>query len=282
VFHAHFGTVGNRFLTAQRSFEQPLVVSFYGYDISRIPRLNPSVYDDLFKEADAVTCLSEDMRDDLIDLECPREKVHKVPLCIDVNRFQYTERTIDSKEPVQVLSVARFVEKKGLQYALEAISKLDVSNEVRYLIAGDGDRRQLLEKQISELGIENQVELLGWKSQEEISRLMAQSHLFLLPSVTASDGDKEGTPTVLLEAQATGLPVISTTHAGIPEIVADGDAGLLVPERDSDSLADALSELLENPDRWPAMGQAGREYVETTHSIPAVTNTLVDLYRSVQ
>lgn len=111
MFRARFGTVGNRLLTPQRSFEQLLVVSFYTYDIGRIPRSNPSVYDDLFKEADAITCLSEHMRDDLTDVECPPEKIHKDPLCIDVNRFQYTERTIDSKDPVQVLSVARFVEK---------------------------------------------------------------------------------------------------------------------------------------------------------------------------
>jgi colanic acid/amylovoran biosynthesis glycosyltransferase len=181
---------------------------------------------------------------------------------------------------VQILSVARFTEKKGLQYAIEAISKLDMDRELQYVVAGDGDRREMLEEQIAELNVEGQVELLGWQSQEEVSQLMSETHLFLLPSVTASDGNKEGTPTVLLEAQATGLPVVSTTHAGIPEIVADGDAGLLVPERDADALADALSELIQSPDRWPEMGRAGREYVATTHSIPAVIERLIEVYES--
>jgi colanic acid/amylovoran biosynthesis glycosyltransferase len=280
VFHAHFGTVGNDFLAAQRLFKQSLIVSFYGFDISRIPRSNPAAYDDLFREAEAITCLSEDMRDDLTDIDCPSEKIHEVPLSIDTDRFQYTERTIDSEESVQILSVARFTEKKGLQYAIEAISKLDTDRELQYVVAGDGDRREMLEEQIAELNVEGQVELLGWQSQEEVSQLMSESHLFLLPSVTASDGNKEGTPTVLLEAQATGLPVVSTTHAGIPEIVADGDAGLLVPERDADALADALSELIQTPDRWPEMGRAGREYVATTHSIPAVIERLIEVYES--
>jgi colanic acid/amylovoran biosynthesis glycosyltransferase len=127
----------------------------------------------------------------------------------------------------------------------------------------------------------DRIEILGWQSQEEVSQLMTDTHVFLLPSVTAEDGNKEGTPTVLLEAQSAGLPVVSTTHAGIPEIVSDGEAGYLVPERDVLSLVDALERLLGQPEQWSEMGRAGREYIETHHSIESVTDELVAVYQRV-
>jgi colanic acid/amylovoran biosynthesis glycosyltransferase len=152
---------------------------------------------------------------------------------------------------------------------------------VTYSIAGDGPRRERLENRIAELGAGDRIEILGWQTQEEISELMADAHVFLLPSVTAENGDKEGTPTVLLEAQAAGLLVVSTTHAGIPEIVSDGEEGLLVPERDVTALVDALETLLGQPERWPEMGQAGREYVEAHHSVDSVTERLLTVYRDI-
>jgi colanic acid/amylovoran biosynthesis glycosyltransferase len=281
VYHAHFGPVGNAFLGVTKCRDTPYVVSFYGWDASQLLRDDPGRYDDLFRRADAVTALSEDMRSTLVDAGCPRSKTHIQPLCVDTDRFTYQPRTREDDEPVRLLTVARFVEKKGLEYALRAVAALAETHEVEYAIAGDGERRERIESLIAELGLEDTVDLLGWQSQSEIVDLMADSHLFVLPSVTAESGDKEGTPTVLLEAQAMGLPVVSTYHAGIPEIVADGEAGLLVPERDSGALADALAALADDPDRWADMGRAGRDYVESTHSIEAVSASLVDLYEAL-
>jgi colanic acid/amylovoran biosynthesis glycosyltransferase len=154
-------------------------------------------------------------------------------------------------------------------------------NDIQYTIIGDGERRELIETTIAEHGLEDIVELRGWQPQSVVADEMADAHLFILPSVTAENGDKEGTPTVLLEAQSMGLPVVSTYHAGIPEIVEDGETGLLVPERDSEALADALETLISNPERWPEMGKRGREHIERNHSIEAVTDDLLKLYRSL-
>ena len=278
IYHAHFGKVANGFrdLTACRS--TPFIVSFYGIDA----RKDPSRYDDLFKRADAITVLSEDMRSSLINAGCPRLKTHLQPLSIDTDRFTYRPRQLPEDRPIQLLTVARLVEKKGIEYAIRAVGGLETDHEIRYVIAGDGERRSRLEALVERLELTNTVEMVGWQQQSAIQDLMEKSHLFVLPSVTAESGDKEGTPTVLLEAQSSGLPVVSTRHAGIPEIVADGESGLLVPERDVDALQSALETLLSSPNRWAPMGHAGSERIERKHSIKAVSSNLVQLYHSLQ
>jgi colanic acid/amylovoran biosynthesis glycosyltransferase len=281
IYHAHFGPVGNSFLGVTKSFDKPYVVSFYGRDASELLRENPARYDELFDRADAVTALSSDMKSSLVDAGCPDSKIHIQPLCIDTEQFSFSERSKEDREPIQLLSVARFVEKKGLEYAIRAVASLAKSYDVTYRIAGDGERRDRLESLIDELGVSDTVHILGWQSQSEVANLMRDSHIFVLPSVTAEGGDKEGTPTVLLEAQSRGLPVVSTLHAGIPEIVENGVSGILVPERDSDELYAALERLASNPGMWAEMGRAGREKVSETHSIEAASGRLVDLYESL-
>lgn len=281
IYHAHFGTVGNSFLGVAKSFDKPYVVSFYGRDASELLRKNPTRYNSLFKRVDAVTVLSNDMKSSLVDAGCPMSKIFIQPLCIDINQFSYVERSLADEEPIQLLSVARLVEKKGIEYAIRAVAKLVEAYNVTYRIAGDGERREYLESIVNELGVSDSVHFLGWQSQSEVAELMQNSHIFILPSVTAKNGDKEGTPTVLLEAQSRGLPVVSTYHAGIPEIVEDGVSGILVSERNSDALYGALKCLASNPGRWAAMGRAGRENVSQTHSIEAASDRLVNLYNSL-
>ncbi len=116
----------------------------------------------------------------------------------------------------------------------------------------------------------------------QVAELYRSSHLFLLPSVTAGDGDMEGQGLVLQEAQAAGLPVVSTRHNGIPEGVRDGETGFLVPERDPAALAERLTYLVEHPEVWPAMGHAGRALVEAEFDIEILNDHLVDIYRSLQ
>lgn len=281
IYHAHFGKDGLNHLGVAKATEKPFIVSFYGYDASRVLKNNPDIYDELFPEVDACTVLSEDMRDDLIAAGCPAEKTHIVPLPIDTSKFTFKRRERDENEQINLLTIARFVEKKGLRYAIDAVAELKNDYDIKYRIAGDGDRRSQIESRIEENGLEDTVELLGWQDQDEIAELINKSHIFVLPSVTASDGDKEGTPTVLLEAQSAGLPVVSTYHAGIPEIVQDGESGILVPEKNVDEIVNSLRYLLSNPNKWATMGSNGRAYIEQTHSIPSVANQLDELYNSL-
>lgn len=288
VVHSHFGTTSKAFdfLVTDDRFnvgsDVPFIVSFYGYDVSEILVKNPQAYINLFPLCDAVTALSDDMVSKLSDAGCPPEKIVKQQLAIDTEKYQFLFRKRESAEQITLLTVARFTEKKGLEYAIAAIDRLVDEYDITYRIAGDGPRREQIESCIEQHNLEDTVELLGWVEQDTVKRELSNAHVFVLPSVTAGNGDQEGTPTVLLEAQATGLPVVSTYHAGIPEIVRDGESGILVPERDVGALADGLRDILEMAGRWPEMGQIGREVVETTHSIPAMTERLEQLYRDVQ
>lgn len=181
-----------------------------------------------------------------------------------------------------MITVGRLVEKKGIEYAIASVAKVAKKYpNILYRIVGDGALRASLEAQILELGISDCVQLLGWMTQEQVRQLYTDSHIFILSSVTAANGDREGQGLVLQEAQAMGLPVLSTLHNGIPEGVLDRKSGFLVPERDADALAEKLSYLIENPEVWPAMGKAGREYVEERYNIKHLNEQLIELYQNL-
>jgi colanic acid/amylovoran biosynthesis glycosyltransferase len=150
---------------------------------------------------------------------------------------------------------------------------------VRYTVAGDGRLRGELDRMIDELGLRAEVRLVGAKSHTEVIALLREAHLFIAPCVTAQSGDQEGIPNVLKEAMATGIPVLSTRHSGIPELVEHDVSGLLVPERDSEALAERLAFLIDHPERWSAMGRAGRERVEAQFDSDRLDKELVELYQ---
>jgi colanic acid/amylovoran biosynthesis glycosyltransferase len=153
---------------------------------------------------------------------------------------------------------------------------------VHYDVIGDGPLRRELEALASSLGLAGDVRFLGAATNAVVQDAMRQADLFVLPSVTAANGDEEGTPTVLMEAAYRGMPVVATWHAGIPEVVADGESGMLVPERDVEALAAAIRAMLESRDQWPAMGAAGRRLViERGHLLRDVAARLETLYLEV-
>ena len=281
VYHAHFGPIGEAIRPAVESLDAPFVVSFYGQDISEYTKANPNAYDKVFERSDAVLSLSEEMRERLHDAGCPSRKINKQPVMVDTNEYPFRERGSPTDGPVELLTVARLVEKKGIQYAVEALAELEISRDFRFRIIGDGPQREIIENTVSTHGLEEQVDFLGYREHEEVKDWLNQSDIFVLPSVTAANGDREGTPTILLEAQAAGLPVVSTRHAGIPEIVDDGKTGYLVPERDVSLLAEALSSLIEQPEKWGVMGKAGRNLVKNRHDPETLVDSLETVYRDV-
>jgi len=280
AIHAHYGPVGNAFQFLASMTESPFVTSFYGYDASELLDKNPWRYENLFASADVIASLSSDMDKSLKSHGCPADKIVRFPLPVDTGSFQYTPPSGNSVEPIDVLSACRLVEKKGIKYVLRALENLTDEYNIRYRIAGDGPLRDELEQQVHDLNLRDVVTFEGWKDSDEVAKLMAESDIFVQTSVTSTEGDKEGTPTVLLEAQARGMPVVSTYHAGIPEIVDDGKSGLLVPERDSAAIESALRQLASNPSEWQEYGRRGRELVESRHSLEAVADRLEAIYRN--
>jgi colanic acid/amylovoran biosynthesis glycosyltransferase len=149
---------------------------------------------------------------------------------------------------------------------------------IEYEVIGDGPLRARLVALIASLGLGAHITLSGARDIDYVRGRMEESDLFILASVTAADGDTEGAPVSLLEAQACGMPVVSTMHAGIPEIVVDDVSGLLVPERDASALLAALAQMLDNTGRWAAMGRAGRQFVQQKHDLTMLNCRLVELY----
>ena len=283
IIHCHFGPNGILGATLKEIgvFEGKLVTVFHGYDISSYLRKHGhAVYNSLFMKGDMFLPISERWKNRLIELGCSEQKIVVHRMGIDTGKFCYLPRKPGKDGKVRLLTVARLIEKKGVQYAVQAVANvLNRYSNIEYHIVGDGPIKNTLECLIEELNVGNNVKLLGWRHQEEIIELMKHTDVFIAPSVVGGDGDEEGIPVVLMEALAQGMPVLSTQHSGIPELVQDGESGFLVPERNVEALADKLEFLIKHPEIWSEMGRKGRKHVERYFDIDKLNNRLVELYQ---
>jgi colanic acid/amylovoran biosynthesis glycosyltransferase len=281
VVHAHFGWSGCKAVAARAAGGPPLVTSFYGLDASALARepLWRAHFTRLFRHGDLFLAEGSAMARTLADLGCPRSKLRIQHIGIDPDRFAFLPRTLDRGAQPVVAMCASFREKKGHRYALDAFAQLRRRGvKARLRVIGDGPLRDELHAhaRAQELG---DVEWLGMRPHAECAEILRSAHVFLHPSVRAQNGDREGgAPTILLEAQATGMPVVATLHDDIPEVTRNGHSALLVPERDADALATALEDVLTHPDRWPGMGEAGRAHVLAAYDAAREVDRLADLY----
>jgi colanic acid/amylovoran biosynthesis glycosyltransferase len=280
VMHAHFGPVGKNFRFTRKLWRAPLVVSFHGYDFSTWPqREGAEAYRPLFNEVDLITVHTDYAHQRLIELGCPEHLLRRLECGIDLDEFHFRERDQLPSGAARLLTVGRLVEKKGIEYSIMAVADLLARGyRIEYEVIGDGPLRARLVALIASLGLGAHITLSGARDIDYVRGRMEESDLFILASVTAADGDTEGAPVSLLEAQACGMPVVSTMHAGIPEIVVDDVSGLLVPERDASALLAALAQMLDNTGRWAAMGRAGRQFVQQKHDLTMLNRRLVELY----
>ncbi len=287
IIHAHYGHEGLSALGLKRILRPapPVVTSFYGFDLSLLVReKGEEYYRLLFKEGDLLLPLSQNFKSRLIKQGCPHEKIKILPLCINLSRFPFRERSLSEDGIIRILSVARLVEKKGLEYSLRALSLLREKRpgiNLHYRIVGEGPMLDKLLSLQKELGLQDVVEFMGSRSHEEVPRFFDESHIFVQPSVKAADGDEEGTPVCLMEAMASGMPVVSTFHSGIPEMVEDGKSGYLVPERDAEALAKKIMWIADHPESWGEMGRRGREIIEKNHNTITVTEELERIYKDL-
>ena len=285
IIHCHFGPNGILGVTLKEIgvFEGKVVTVFHGYDISSYLRKHGNaVYNDLFTRGDMFLPISERWKNRLIEMGCSEQKIVVHRMGIDTGKFCYFPRKRGKDGTVRLLTIARLIEKKGVQYAVQAVADvLKRYSNIEYKIVGDGPVKNTLEDLIEGLNVGNNVKLFGWRQQEEIIELMKHTDILIAPSVMSEDGDEEGIPVVLMEALAQGMPVLSTQHSGIPELVQDGESGFLVPERNVDALADKLELLIKHTEIWSEMGRAGREYVEIHYDIDKLNDKLVQLYQRV-
>ncbi|MCA1993395.1 MAG: glycosyltransferase, partial [Coleofasciculus sp. S288] len=285
IIHCQFGihALDGILLRDIGALSGKLITSFRGYDISwYVQFAGDRVYDQLFEVGDFFLSNCEFFKRRAVAIGCDEQKIVVHRSGIDCSRFVFTPRYPHPDSRVRVTTTGRLIEKKGIEYGIRAVAKLAKDHpNIEYNIIGDGCLREYFEQLIQELGVGEQVKLLGWKHQQEVIEILNQSHIFIAPSVTAADGNQDAPVNTLKEAMAMGLPVIATRHGGIPELVEEGISGFLVPERDADAIAEKLAYLVEHPDVWLGMGRAGRAHVEEHYDINKLNDELVEIYQQL-
>jgi len=267
VFLVHFGYAGalaNK-LRELGVLKGKQATVFHGADISRRHILEEHKLDyvNLFRQSELMLPISHLWENKLIEMGCPPEKIHVTRMGIEPEKFNFQPRQAFQK-PLRIVSVARLTEKKGLDVAVKASAILKQrGGQFQYTIIGNGDQDEMMRDFIAREGMEDCVSMPGFKPQEEIRRALSEADIFLLPSKTAADGDMEGIPVALMEAMAVGLPVVSTFHSGIPELIENNVSGWLVEEDDPEALAETLLKLSQGEVDVGPVVAAARHKVET-------------------
>ena len=264
LMHVYFGHTGVHLLPFIQEWERPCVVSFHGMDIQ--PRPQQEGFDaqmqELLRTVPLVLARSRSLLEGLERLGCPREKLRLNRTGIPLEQFPFQQRPMPADGSWRFVQACRLIAKKGLSTAVRAFAKFHaLFPKAKFCIAGDGPLKAELEALIADLGLRDAVELRGFLSQVDLAALYSRSHIFLHPSEMPPDQNQEGIPNSMLEAMATGLPVLATTHGGIPEAVTHERTGLLVPERDEAALFQAMCQMTAETDHLYILGQAASRAV---------------------
>ncbi|RZK15273.1 MAG: glycosyltransferase, partial [Flavobacterium sp.] len=260
VILAEYGPTACASLAVAQHLEIPMLVHFHGYDASvyTIIEKYGEQYKKVFAYARAVIVVSNKMKAALIALECPADKIVISVYGPNPLYFQVAP-TYGSQ---QFITVGRFVEKKAPNLTIIAFNKvLEKYPAAKLVMVGDGKLLEVCKKTVSDLGIEENVVFKGVQTSKQIQVLFQESIAFVQHSVIATDGDSEGTPVAILEAQAAALPVIATYHAGIPDVIINNETGFLVKEHEVESMSQNMLQILKEPCLAKIMGEAGRQRV---------------------
>jgi glycosyltransferase involved in cell wall biosynthesis len=274
---AEYGRTGVAAMDACQRARVPLVVHFHGYD-AYARHVLESVgvrYQEMFDKAAAVIAVSRHMVTQLTSLGCDPRKLHYIPYGVDTERYSAGS---PATAPPTFLSVGRFVPKKAPMHTISAFNHVAQHNkDAKLVMIGDGPLLASCQQLVAELGIEGRVHFAGWRNPAEVADAMRNSRCFVQHSVIAPDGDCEGTPVAIVEAGASGIPVVATRHAGIPDVVLDEQTGLLVAEHDIAGMAEGMLRLAEDPSAAAALGLAARERVNSLFRVETSIQRLADV-----
>jgi colanic acid/amylovoran biosynthesis glycosyltransferase len=284
LIHSHFAIDAVDALGMQSSFHLPMVVTLHGFDVSRSDedlsrnrserrflRRRPR----LWQTTSKFICVSKAIREIALGAGYPEQKLVVRYIGIDCEKFSAVSAA--NREANLILFVARMVEKKGCEYLIRAVAQLRAGNrEARLVVIGDGPLRVELERLAMSLKLP--AEFLGVQGPDAVRCWMQRARVLCNPSVTAASGDTEGLGMVFAEAQATGLPVVSTRHGGIPEVVRDGETGLLARERSVEELTKHLERMLVDRAFWDGCSQRAKAWVREQFDIHRCTAGLEEVY----
>jgi len=285
LMHCHFGPDGVRAMHLAKKLGVPFLVTFHGYDATITPEFAPDWRHRLFirqrsvlaQRAAKFVAVSKYIKSRLLDQGFPEEKVVVHYIGVDTDFFRADASV--AREPI-VLFVGRLVEKKGCEYLLRAMARVQAAcPDVRLVVIGEGPLRTKLER-LAQQNCPNTT-FLGAKPPKDVREWMNRASVFCVPSTTANNGDQEGFGLVFAEAQAMGLPVVSFASAGVPEAVANGSTGFLVPERDEEGLARNITMLFTDSYVWQRCSAAGVARVRSEFNLRKQTGLLEEIYASI-
>ena len=264
LLHIYFGHIGVYLLPLISIWPRPTVVSFHGADagVDMHHQAHRQAMVELFQSVDAVLARSQSLLNALRALGCPEDKLFLQRTGIPLSQWKFSERSWPSDGQWHIVQASRLIPKKGLKSTLRTFALF--SNEhpgSRLTLAGEGPLRGELLALASQLGLEKQVSLPGFLTQKQLQNLYSTAHLFIHPSEMSGDGNQEGVPNSMLEAMATGLPVVATLHGGVPEAVEDGLSGLLLPEGDVEGLYNALLRFAQDQDFYKCAAKSAAQSV---------------------
>lgn len=281
IVHAHFGTNGVLIAPLCKQLDIPLVVTFHGFDISSAPLRWPAYrrqLQSLFEQIVYAIAISDEMVNRLIAIGCPREKIRVSYLGVPLEEFPFIDRST-RKQPLVFLHAGRLTAKKGVPDLVHAFSQAFPSPGIAELwLVGEGEEKNEVQKTIDAHQLSS-VKLFGRLSEEELKHMRSTADVFVLNCRTDEAGTKEGLPISILEACCTGMPVISTHHAGIPESIQHDHTGLLVNEYDNEALSEALKKMNDVSLRL-AMGKNARAFMEKKFSLTVCNEKLNVLYET--
>ncbi len=285
VVHCYYGHKAVKYLWMLQAAKLPYVISFHGVDVVKfvgekgyLEKLRIA-----FKDARLVMARSESLLERLAELGCPREKLRLNRTPIPFDRIEFRERSAPADGNWKLVQACRLIPKKGIFTVLDALPKvLKRWPKLKYYLAGIGPSRGEIAEAVRVRGLSENVEMLGWLDQEKLQRVYHESQLFLHPSQLTQENDQEGVPNSMLEAMASGLPVVATFHGGIPEAVTHGSDGLLVPERSPEELAAALTDLMGDPEKLSQFSHNAAESARGRFGFDAQIRNLEDIYREAR
>jgi colanic acid/amylovoran biosynthesis glycosyltransferase len=272
LLHGHFGWSGARLLLLKAALRIPLVTTFGGRDagVQLGAAKSAPLYRILLDASDSIVCVSHHLRGQLVAAGADPERVRVVHRGTDLLRFPLADRAGRPVVPLRLLMVGRLVEKKGHGDAIAALARLRQTGRAAELaIVGAGPARAAIVAEAARRGVAEHVAIHAPMDQGQLRARFGEADVFLHCSVTAADGDVEGIPNVVVEAAATGLPIVGTRHGGIVEVVEEGKSGYLVPERDPTALAAVLDRLAAEPARRLELGRAAAARVRASFDLGA-------------
>lgn len=281
VVYIDFGTHAVSILNVCKDLNIPIIVAFLGYDISvhSVVSQHKVAYKNVCEYAYKILIVSKHMKESLVKLGCPEQKI--IWSAYPPEDFFFDAKPNYSKN--NFFMMGRFVDKKAPYYSILAFKKVvELYPDSKLTIAGDGPLFSICYNLVNYLKLSKNIEFVKKIDQKEAFTYYENSLAFIQHSIVATDGDMEGTPVSILEASLAGLPIISTYHAGIPDVVLHNETGILVEEHDVDAMANAMIFLIKNKDKAKEFGQKGKEFIEKNFSanvhMKIVNNIIQEAY----